>query len=312
MNYKTLLPLLLCLSFLFGCSETSTEAEELSDISKIQILLNESKNVQAIALIQQELEQDPYNEELNFYLASAYSSMAGINVYTLYPLLNARLFRESAINWDTVNDINPYVELISGLDNNTSFEINQNDIEAYKREHDLEGDDADEIARQEIRSINAGILGDYLGTVWTFYEIIPLIALAPAIDDDMKGYALQALRILRRGEIFTGSRREDARMFTLVISASLLVNVVKGVLPSNLQRGSAYFICEVNHSTLLSNIEEAQDYIEVVIESASELDQRTASFEEIQDQVNTFQDSLASSLSPIELFLEALQQTVCD
>lgn len=49
-----------------------------------------------------------------FYLASAYASKGGIDIYSMYPMLELRLFHESAINWGDINtNDNKYFKILS-------------------------------------------------------------------------------------------------------------------------------------------------------------------------------------------------------
>lgn len=107
-NPKRLLIFLTVLVSFISCNSKEYKSE---DNSKADIVnsLNKGDTQKVISSLEGK-ELDP--DEI-FYLASAHATKGGIDIYSMYPLLELRLFHEKAINWGDINKTdNKYLKIL--------------------------------------------------------------------------------------------------------------------------------------------------------------------------------------------------------
>lgn len=94
---------------LIGCESKEYKKEENSGISYAESL-NQGKNE---ALIQELNSKSSLTSRERYYLASAHSGAGGIDVYSLYSVLEIQLFRKNALEWkDLSKEQNPYLKFM--------------------------------------------------------------------------------------------------------------------------------------------------------------------------------------------------------
>ncbi len=99
---KSLIALIL-LSLLISCGkkEESTPTQNIQ--SEIINALNHDDYKRALTLIERAAIDLPNDPQLEYYKAQAYSIKAGIDIYSLFPLMKMKLFSVAITEWDNVN-----------------------------------------------------------------------------------------------------------------------------------------------------------------------------------------------------------------
>jgi len=108
MLYRVLTPVLIFA--LLGCNSKEYKKSENSNVELVE-KLNSGKSE---AVIQELRGRRNLSSRERYYLASAYSSEGGIDVLSLYSVLELQLFRKNALEWtDLSKEKNPYLRFMS-------------------------------------------------------------------------------------------------------------------------------------------------------------------------------------------------------
>ncbi len=93
-----------------GCEEKKVNVEKDQNTkSTILGYLTDNKYESVIELVDEQIKQGNSSSELLYYKASALSKKAGIDIFTLYPIFEMKLFSVSALDWDELKKFdNPY------------------------------------------------------------------------------------------------------------------------------------------------------------------------------------------------------------
>lgn len=94
---------------LVGCENKEYKKDSNPGVDYAK-MLNDGKNS---ALIQELNNKPDISSRERYYLASAYSGVGGINVFSLYSVLELQLFRKNALEWkDLSKEQNPYLKFM--------------------------------------------------------------------------------------------------------------------------------------------------------------------------------------------------------
>ncbi|MDA8791701.1 hypothetical protein N9N67_00575 [Bacteriovoracaceae bacterium] len=89
--------------FIFSCGERKSRSEDISDLTLARRFQNEGKHSKSIYYYEKSLtENDDPNVKLE--LTSAYASRAGIDVFSLYPILKDYIFKKPFISLNFSED----------------------------------------------------------------------------------------------------------------------------------------------------------------------------------------------------------------
>lgn len=101
---------------LFACNSKEYKEDQNSNVEIIKAL-NTGDNDKVINF----LENKDKDLDDAFYLASAYASKGGLDIYSMYPILEVKLFHEKAINWSSKSETdNKYVKIIKKRESQTN------------------------------------------------------------------------------------------------------------------------------------------------------------------------------------------------
>lgn len=107
MLYK-LLTIVMILGFI-GCEGKKYEKSENSSIS----IIDELNNNKADEVIQNLSTRNRITPRERYYLASAFSQKGGVDVFSLYSILEMQLFRKNVLEWsDLSKEKNPYLKFV--------------------------------------------------------------------------------------------------------------------------------------------------------------------------------------------------------
>jgi hypothetical protein len=88
------------LFFLISCDDKNSDAHKVSNQDKIVKALNNGDHDQALALIKNEDQNHPNTK---YWTAQAYSLKAGVDIYSLFPIMKMQLFDVAINEWNTMN-----------------------------------------------------------------------------------------------------------------------------------------------------------------------------------------------------------------
>jgi len=224
-----------------GLSYNFSSEEDLSSLTKAQLLLNQGMFDDAIVLLQQSLEKNPNNQEIKFYLASAYAGKGNISIFSLYPALAPHLFNKKFVDWESNTEFrNPYEHFIDDYWNSSIIPPGIYSLTEIKL-----------IIKQ---------LNKYS---WAFYEFTSLMALSPTLTEEQIRYAREALKVIVSNEFF-GSRSKDANVFSIIISSVLFFQLSKTFFYRKIQKHPGDVLCQLIPSELFQFIEESLVYLNLI------------------------------------------------
>lgn len=117
---------------LIGCESKEYKKEQNSNI-EIVSELNKRDSESVISKLES---KDSLTPRERSYLASAYSEKGGVDVFSLYNVLEMQLFKKSALEWsDLSKEKNPYVKFMgsqANLDKKKRLEKREKRFEKYK------------------------------------------------------------------------------------------------------------------------------------------------------------------------------------
>ncbi len=105
-----ILGLAILLVSLVACKEKKVNDDQTQN-SKSLILdsLQNNQYNKAIELVDQQIQAGDNSSEMLYYKASALAKRGGIDIFTLYPIFEMKLFSTRALDWDELNKLNnPY------------------------------------------------------------------------------------------------------------------------------------------------------------------------------------------------------------
>jgi hypothetical protein len=118
------------LSF-FGCETKKFEKAQNSSFKSVEYL-NHGQTDQLISALGEKEDLAPRER---YYLASALSQKGGVDVISLYSVLEIQLFRKSALEWSSLSkEKNPYLKFMKsqeGIDKDKKFEKRKEKWEKY-------------------------------------------------------------------------------------------------------------------------------------------------------------------------------------
>lgn len=101
---------------LVACKNETLEADK--DKTTIVKELNTGRHENVISILEN---KEQLTQRERFYLASAYAIESGIDIYSIYPLMEIELFHKEALDWDQLKDQkNPYKKFLKEAPKSTS------------------------------------------------------------------------------------------------------------------------------------------------------------------------------------------------
>jgi hypothetical protein len=99
---------------LIGCETKEYKKNQNSNVDVVSDL-NQGNSEKVIDKLQA---KESLTSRERSYLASALSQKGGVDVYSLYPVLEMQLFRKNALEWsDLAKDKNPYMKFMKNIEN---------------------------------------------------------------------------------------------------------------------------------------------------------------------------------------------------
>ena len=124
MLYRFLTPVLMLA--ILGCDSKEYKKSSNSNID----LVSELNSGNSKVVISKLTSKNSLSPREQYYLASAYSSEGGIDVFSLYSVLELQLFRKNALEWSDISkEQNPYLRFMK-----TQEGINQEDRKKKRKE----------------------------------------------------------------------------------------------------------------------------------------------------------------------------------
>lgn len=237
MTLKSLILGLLLLTqgvILSGCGKSKDlatyDAEEVNEITKARKLLNEKQYDAAIEIYEREVNNfpSPTREELIVELASAYAMKAGVDIYSLFPIIKMELFRKPIINWN-------------GSEGADSL------FNPYRRylEHFILLQDSN-LSDLRMRQLQAGY-----DLIWKFFKFSQYLFLVPHIPRDTRAYLKVAeqriLPLARAGH-------STAKVYLALLSTVHILNYVKDAVP-RIDEAYQDYLCEIQFNLVFHDIE---------------------------------------------------------
>lgn len=94
---------------IYGCENKEYRKEENSNVS----VVSELNQGESEVVIEKLSSKSELTSRERYYLASAYSQKGGVDVFSLYSLLEMQLFRKNALEWsDLSKEKNPYLKFM--------------------------------------------------------------------------------------------------------------------------------------------------------------------------------------------------------
>jgi tetratricopeptide (TPR) repeat protein len=285
MGYNIFFTIFLSIFITVSCGKKGDE-EHLADKTKVQILLNSSRYDEAIELIDEQMVNDPNDPELRLSLASAYMGKANIDIYSLYPILELKILNKPAVNWDSPSVENPYKPYILAAD--IAFEASEDHNNQQKE-----------------------LFSDLLTYLWSTYEVLPLIYLAPAINDEQKDYAKKALDILDSSQFNFNEFEREANLNSALIAGSLTMNSLRHLFPlkENLTGYDSMF-CSFSISSLDKNFEEIDKNYETFLERSERAGFNSDDLTSLSNLLGNIHQKY-KNIVPGDLIFSRVQKRVC-
>jgi hypothetical protein len=243
-----------------GCQQPEHQ-ENLSGKSQVQILLNNKKYDQAIALVHQDLQIKPNDSELLFFLVSSLVGKAGIDMSTIFPILKKTLMEkrmEAMVIESSLVEKQTLEELIRS--NEDEKDPNQTAINTFL-----------------IRFID---LFNNLGST------LAVVAMLPKLNSEQEIYSLEAFSILKDHQ-FEGIYENYAYQFQAVLSGTLFVNILKKYISVDSFVLKDYF-CGIGLLQLKTDLENISYYIHIFNEQRFQFGSEVKALIKLDHMLNEF------------------------
>jgi hypothetical protein len=210
-NWIFLLPVLISL----GCGQQSAAPEEDS-VLKAYKLIDQDRAEEAVALIEPEHRANPKDRRLTITLASAHTSLAGLQVYSFYDLLEHTVFNKSSQGSDSKFSLTP-------------------------PKLDLTGDDS-----QKARNFVSYLVSylTYIDTLLSIYQKIPSLTMP------QKKHLEIAVALL---ETLNPQEKSDGLFKAVLRVVYFKYQIEKEFVPSMI-RTDKDNVCQLNFSNLTDNV----------------------------------------------------------
>lgn len=252
---KILIFLLLILNLL-SCGKKIQD--EISEQTKARKLMNESRYEEALIAYEKLHEESPDNENIRFELATSYAARAGIDIYSLYPLLEKAVFSTTLLK-------------TGDSSSKSSKKSNQNALEKREvkaieesKNHDqsVVGLDQDTISK-EVYILNLSKM--ILKTMYAIGESFTNLALIPQLDEHEKKYLWLSIDTLNY-KFKKQKIKSQARDYSFILHLVLIANEIKDIFYINEQLDIIDNICEKSPV----EIDESLDRIDRITSSLME------------------------------------------
>jgi hypothetical protein len=251
--------ILFILSFLCMTSCQKKSINESNSKNEILYHLNRGNTSDALKIIEAEKKLRPFDANLAMYEASVYAIEAGIDIYSIFPLLKLKFFKEPIANWDSLDKYdNPYGDIFEEKNpKKKSPEDNSKDKKDENIPADLLGD-SEKVRKEEDQKIRS-----YLMTgLWGLYESIPILTLIPSVDLTKEKYALKAIDVLLNKElIFIDEKQKEERyQFLTLIEILMFITYLKDTIDLTNINSPNDLICNTDALKVVNNYKNIRSY----------------------------------------------------
>lgn len=299
------------LALTFSSCKKEDKQDALKDETKIQILLNNGEYEKALVLIDSMLQANPDNKQIVYLQACAYAMKGGINIYSLYPILDTALFRKPSIEWNHMSDDqNPYVKLIDQYSNPETQPTQNNQAETQPEPNTTNPDSETPMISKEIKK-------EIMNSLWNTYQIIPYLDFIPYLTLENRVYIDRALEILYGNE-FPGDYARQANLYLSLLSAIQFFNVVKSSLPKDaIIKSPIQFMCLLDADYFFDHSMKIRTYVITFATGAARSGLADRYIHKYMDQYNKNIDKLAEISEDSDYILKGkyglkeMQKTYC-
>lgn len=237
-----------------GCQKKSVNS--ISAKNDILYHLNRNNTKDALAIIETEKKIRPNDPELAIYEASVYTIEAGIDIYSIFPLLKLKFFREPIANWDSLDKYNnPYGDLFEG--EGKPVKVADGADENKPLDSDLLSKDETLEAARTIKFQSYMMNG-----IWGLYESIPILILVPSVELSKEKFATKAKEILLNPNIdFNKSQLSEKRFqFLTLIDIIMFITYLKDTTDFSKIQSPNDLVCNTDPIKLANNYKPLRKY----------------------------------------------------
>lgn len=230
----------------FSCSKRSSKVTQASSETKIQTL--EALNKKDVATVLR-LTEDSEDVDMKYYRASALAIKAHVDVYTLFPVLEMKVFGEPLISFSNSNkQENPYSKFFASMP--TSSTIPSSTVAASTPNNESTSNETDTDNSIENGKTNVDseqskrdkMNKTFLDVLWEIYDKTAMLGKIPPLADEDHKIIFEALEILKS---IPPDREMKAKFLELTLATVGVLNFFNAAIPPQEITSAVDIICKI-------------------------------------------------------------------